>query len=96
MTKKEKTRKRIKSIAFNLIELYAKRKKSKGFSFSKDDYLQDELEASFIYEETKDQKLSLQQIKRDMESSVPMDRLICGDVGFGKLNLQLEHHIKQF
>ena len=71
MTKKEKTRKRIKSIAFNLIELYAK-KKSKGFSFSKDDYLQDELEASFIYEETKDQKLSMQQIKRDMESSVPM------------------------
>ena len=94
LTKKEKTRKRIKSIAFNLIELYAKRKKSKGFSFSKDDYLQDELEASFIYEETKDQKLSLQQIKRDMESSVPMDRLICGDVGFGKTELAIRASYK--
>lgn len=91
---KNKTKTKIKEIAFDLIQLYAKRKSQPGFAFSPDTYLQDELEASFMYEDTPDQVKSTQAIKEDMESSTPMDRLICGDVGFGKTELAVRAAFK--
>lgn len=81
---KEKAKKRIKDIARDLIKLYAKRRHEKGYAFSLDGYLQHELEASFLYEDTPDQNKATMEVKADMESSRPMDRLVCGDVGFGK------------
>ncbi|HEY4156308.1 MAG TPA: CarD family transcriptional regulator, partial [Puia sp.] len=81
---KEKTKTRVKEIAFDLIKLYAARKAQQGFAFSPDNYMQTELEASFIYEDTPDQSKSTADVKKDMESGSPMDRLVCGDVGFGK------------
>lgn len=93
-TLKNKTKKRIKELAFDLIQLYAKRKSQPGFSFSPDTYLQNELEASFMYEDTPDQLKTTQAIKEDMESSTPMDRLICGDVGFGKTELAVRAAFK--
>jgi transcription-repair coupling factor (superfamily II helicase) len=93
-TIKAKTKKKVKELAFDLIKLYAKRKAEKGFSFSPDSYLQNELEASFIYEDTPDQYKATQDIKMDMEKSYPMDRLICGDVGFGKTEVALRAAFK--
>lgn len=93
-TLKNKTKSKIKEIAFDLIQLYAKRKSQPGFAFSPDTYLQDELEASFMYEDTPDQVKSTEAIKQDMESSTPMDRLICGDVGFGKTELAVRAAFK--
>jgi len=84
---KQKTKARVKHIAFNLIQLYAKRRLEKGFQYAPDSYLQAELESSFIYEDTPDQTKSTQEVKADMESDRPMDRLVCGDVGFGKQKL---------
>ncbi|HET6992272.1 MAG TPA: CarD family transcriptional regulator, partial [Bacteroidia bacterium] len=81
---KQKTKTRVKEIAFDLIKLYAARKSQDGFQFSPDNYLQNELEASFIYEDTPDQLKAINDVKRDMENPHPMDRLVCGDVGFGK------------
>ena len=83
-TLKQKTKSRVKEIAFNLIKLYAKRKLEKGFQYKPDSYMQHELEASFLYEDTPDQITATADIKADMESEQPMDRLVCGDVGFGK------------
>lgn len=91
---KNKTKTRVKELAFDLIKLYAKRKLSSGFSFSPDTYLQNELEASFIYEDTPDQLLATQQVKADMEGNRPMDRLICGDVGFGKTEVAMRAAFK--
>ncbi|MEE2954397.1 MAG: transcription-repair coupling factor [Bacteroidota bacterium] len=91
---KQKTKKRIKEMAFNLIKLYAKRKKEIGFSFAPDSYLQNELEASFIYEDTPDQIKATEAIKEDMEKQIPMDRLICGDVGFGKTEIAIRAAFK--
>lgn len=88
-TVKRKARQKIKDIAIDLIKLYAKRRASKGFSYNKDTYLQTELEASFIYEDTPDQLKSTLDVKRDMEKPYPMDRLVCGDVGFGKTEIAL-------
>ena len=88
-TLKQKTKSRVKEIAFNLIKVYAKRKLEKGFQYKPDSYLQHELEASFIYEDTPDQITSTADIKADMESERPMDRLVCGDVGFGKTEVAL-------
>lgn len=93
-TLKQKTKKKVKEIAYDLIQLYAKRKALKGFKFSPDTYLQNELEASFIYEDTPDQIKSTADVKRDMESEWPMDRLICGDVGFGKTEVALRAAFK--
>lgn len=93
-TKKQKTKKRIKELAFDLIQLYAKRKAQKGFAFSPDSYLQNELEASFIYEDTPDQYQATQDVKKDMESETPMDRLVCGDVGFGKTEVAIRAAFK--
>jgi transcription-repair coupling factor (superfamily II helicase) len=93
-TLKNKTKKKIKELAFDLIQLYAKRKSQPGFSFSPDSYLQNELEASFMYEDTPDQLKTTQAIKEDMESPTPMDRLICGDVGFGKTELAVRAAFK--
>lgn len=84
---KRKTKRQIKEIAFDLIQLYAKRKSSKGTAFAADTYLQAELEASFMYEDTPDQEQATIDVKRDMEAAYPMDRLICGDVGFGKTEI---------
>ena len=81
---KERTKKRIKDIARDLIKLYARRRHEKGFAFSPDNYLQHELEASFLYEDTPDQLRATNEVKSDMEQTRPMDRLVCGDVGFGK------------
>ena len=81
---KQKTKSRVKQIAFDLIKVYAKRRMEKGFQYAPDSYLQHELEASFIYEDTPDQGKATQDVKKDMESERPMDRLICGDVGFWK------------
>ena len=91
---KEKTKTKIKKIAFDLITLYAKRKKNKGFAYSPDTYLQNELESSFIYEDTPDQNKATIAIKEDMEKEMPMDRLICGDVGFGKTELAVRAAFK--
>lgn len=92
--KKAKTKARIKALAFDLISLYAKRKSQKGFSFSEDSYLQQELEASFIYVATPDQEKATEAVKKDMESPTPMDRLICGDVGFGKTEIAVRAAFK--
>ncbi|MCT4600651.1 MAG: transcription-repair coupling factor [Marinifilaceae bacterium] len=89
-----KTKKKVKDIARELISLYAKRKAEKAYSFSEDSYLQEELEASFIYEDTPDQQKATIDIKRDMESSSAMDRLVCGDVGFGKTELAIRAAFK--
>ncbi len=86
---KERTKKRIKDIARDLIKLYSERSKQKGFAFTRDSYLQHELEASFEYEDTVDQVRVTQEVKHDMESDKPMDRLICGDVGFGKTEIAI-------
>ncbi|MFC2776417.1 DEAD/DEAH box helicase, partial [Segatella oulorum] len=91
---KEKTKKRIKDIARDLIKLYAKRRQEKGFAFAKDSYLQHELEASFLYEDTPDQSKATQEVKADMERARPMDRLVCGDVGFGKTEVAVRAAFK--
>ena len=91
---KERTKKRIKDIARDLIKLYSKRRHEKGFQFSADSYLQHELEASFLYEDTPDQSKATQDVKHDMESNRPMDRLVCGDVGFGKTEVAIRAAFK--
>ncbi|KFF19378.1 transcription-repair coupling factor [Flavobacterium hydatis] len=91
---KQKTKARVKHIAFNLIQLYAKRRLEKGYQFAPDSYLQNELESSFIYEDTPDQVKSTQEVKADMESDRPMDRLVCGDVGFGKTEVAIRAAFK--
>ena len=91
---KAKTKARVKDIARDLIKLYAERRATKGFAFTPDTYLQHELEASFIYEDTPDQVKSTLDIKRDMEADHPMDRLICGDVGFGKTEIAIRAAFK--
>lgn len=91
---KKKTKTRVKEIAFSLINLYAKRKLEKGFQYHPDSYLQHELEASFLYEDTPDQSKATQDVKADMESEQPMDRLICGDVGFGKTEVAIRAAFK--
>ena len=91
---KEKTKTRVKEIAFDLIKLYAARKAQEGFAFSPDNYMQTELEASFIYEDTPDQSKATADVKKDMESSSPMDRLVCGDVGFGKTEVAIRAAFK--
>jgi len=91
---KERTKKHIKDIARDLIKLYAKRRREKGFAFSADSYLQHELEASFIYEDTPDQLKATQDVKADMERARPMDRLVCGDVGFGKTEVAVRAAFK--
>ena len=91
---KQKTKTKVKEIAFNLIELYAKRRQKIGFSFDPDSYLQWELEASFMYEDTPDQGKATQAVKADMESQQPMDRLVCGDVGFGKTEVAIRAAFK--
>lgn len=92
--KKSKVKKQVKDIAKELIELYAKRKGAPGFAFSPDGYLQAELESSFIYEDTPDQAKSTEDVKRDMEQPHPMDRLVCGDVGFGKTEVAIRAAFK--
>ncbi len=91
---KQKTKARVKKIAFDLIKVYAKRRLEKGFQYAPDSYLQHELEASFLYEDTPDQEKSTQDVKKDMESERPMDRLICGDVGFGKTEVAIRAAFK--
>jgi len=91
---KQKTKNKVKQIAFDLIKLYAKRKNAKGFAFSPDGYLQTELEASFIYEDTPDQERVTADVKTDMESENVMDRLVCGDVGFGKTEIAVRAAFK--
>ena len=91
---KERTKKHIKDIARDLIKLYAKRRREKGFAFSHDSYLQHELEASFLYEDTPDQLKATQDVKADMERALPMDRLVCGDVGFGKTEVAVRAAFK--
>lgn len=91
---KEKTRARVKEVAFDLIKLYAMRKMKHGFAFSPDTYLQHELEASFIYEDTPDQQKTTIAVKEDMEKPIPMDRLVCGDVGFGKTEIAVRAAFK--
>lgn len=91
---KERTKKKVKDIARNLIKLYSERLKVKGFAFSKDSYLQKELEASFMYEDTPDQEQATIDVKADMERPIPMDRLICGDVGFGKTEVAIRAAFK--
>jgi transcription-repair coupling factor (superfamily II helicase) len=93
-TLKQKTKKKVKDIAKDLIALYAKRKAQKGFAFSPDSYLQTELEASFIFEDTPDQIKATRDVKKDMEATAPMDRLICGDVGFGKTEIAIRAAFK--
>lgn len=93
-TLKNTAKSRVKDIAKDLIQLYAKRKASKGFPFSQDTYLQDELESSFMYEDTPDQEAATIAVKRDMEDNCPMDRLICGDVGFGKTEVAIRAAFK--
>jgi transcription-repair coupling factor (superfamily II helicase) len=91
---KQKTKKSIKNIAKDLIKLYAERKKRKGIEFSSDSVWQHEMEASFVYEETEDQLTATKQVKTDMENSEPMDRLLCGDVGFGKTEVAVRASFK--
>lgn len=91
---KNKTKKKIKELAFDLIQLYAKRKSQPGYAFEKDTYLQNELEASFMYEDTPDQYKATQAVKEDMERPQPMDRLVCGDVGFGKTEVAIRAAFK--
>ena len=91
---KTKTKKRVKEIAFDLIQVYAKRKLKKGFQCHSDSYLQHELEASFIYEDTPDQRNATAAVKEDMEREQPMDRLVCGDVGFGKTEVAIRAAFK--
>ncbi|MFS1520147.1 transcription-repair coupling factor [Flavobacterium covae] len=93
-TLKQKTKARVKHIAFNLIQLYAKRRLDKGYAFAPDSYLQHELESSFIYEDTPDQLKATQDVKADMENERPMDRLVCGDVGFGKTEVAIRAAFK--
>jgi len=91
---KERTKKQIKDIARDLIKLYATRRRQRGFAFSHDNYMQHELEASFLYEDTPDQLKATQDVKADMEKAVPMDRLVCGDVGFGKTEVAVRAAFK--
>lgn len=91
---KEKTKAKVKEIAFDLIKLYAQRKAQKGFAHAPDNYMQTELEASFIYEDTPDQSKATADVKRDMEQEAPMDRLVCGDVGFGKTEIAIRAAFK--
>ena len=91
---KQKTKTRVKQIAFNLIQLYAKRREAVGYAFAPDSYLQKELEASFIYEDTPDQSKATLEVKQDMERARPMDRLVCGDVGFGKTEVAIRAAFK--
>ena len=91
---KASTKSKVKDIAKDLIQLYAKRKSVKGFAFSADTYLQQELESSFMYEDTPDQEKAVQAVKRDMEDNCPMDRLVCGDVGFGKTEVAVRAAFK--
>ena len=91
---KERTKKRVKELAIDLIKLYSERKAKKGFAYSPDSYLQSTLESSFIYEDTPDQIKTLAEVKADMESDHPMDRLICGDVGFGKTEIAIRAAFK--
>ncbi len=93
-TLKRKTKTKVKQIAFDLIKLYAKRKSTKGFAFTTDTYLQTELEASFMYEDTPDQLKASQAVKEDMQAEAPMDRLVCGDVGFGKTEIAMRAAFK--
>ncbi|MBO6169425.1 MAG: transcription-repair coupling factor [Bacteroidales bacterium] len=94
ITLKNSAKSRVKDIAKDLIQLYAKRKASKAYAFSPDTYLQEELESSFMYEDTPDQELASKAVKRDMEGICPMDRLICGDVGFGKTEIAIRAAFK--
>ena len=91
---KTSTKSKVKDIAKDLIQLYAKRKSARGFAFSADTYLQQELESSFMYEDTPDQEKAVQAVKRDMEDDCPMDRLVCGDVGFGKTEVAVRAAFK--
>ncbi|MGB3155865.1 MAG: DEAD/DEAH box helicase, partial [Chitinophagaceae bacterium] len=91
---KEKTKTKVKEIAFDLIKLYARRKAQQGFQHTPDNYMQTELEASFIYEDTPDQSKATADVKKDMESASPMDRLVCGDVGFGKTEIAIRAAFK--
>ena len=91
---KERTKDKVKDIARDLIQLYAQRKRQKGFAYTVDGYMQQELEASFLYEDTPDQAKATTDVKRDMESPMPMDRLICGDVGFGKTEIAMRAAFK--
>ncbi len=91
---KQKTKKRLKELAFDIIKLYAERKLQKGYQYAPDSYLQNELEASFIYEDTPDQYRAVQEVKADMESEKTMDRLVCGDVGFGKTEVAIRAAFK--
>ncbi|MFZ1687567.1 MAG: DEAD/DEAH box helicase, partial [Flavobacteriales bacterium] len=91
---KERTKAKVKTLAFDLIKLYAQRKSKPGFAFQPDNYLQHELEASFIYEDTPDQLKATQDVKRDLEKPTPMDRLVCGDVGFGKTEVAIRAAFK--
>ena len=91
---KSSTKSKVKDIAKDLIQLYAKRKSARGFAFSADTYLQQELESSFMYEDTPDQEKAIQAVKRDMEDDCPMDRLVCGDVGFGKTEVAVRAAFK--
>ncbi|WP_312194394.1 transcription-repair coupling factor [Epilithonimonas vandammei] len=91
---KQKTKAKVKQIAFDLIKLYAERKTAKGFQYSPDSYLQNELEASFLYEDTPDQEKATLDVKKDMENEGVMDRLICGDVGFGKTEVAIRAAFK--
>ena len=91
---KANAKSKVKDIAKELIGLYAKRKATKGFAFSADTYLQEELESSFMYEDTPDQTSAAEAVKRDMEDNSPMDRLVCGDVGFGKTEIAIRAAFK--
>jgi transcription-repair coupling factor (superfamily II helicase) len=91
---KQKTKKKVKEIAFNLINVYAKRRMNKGFACGPDSYLQHELEASFLFEDTPDQRSATEAVKQDMEDQKPMDRLVCGDVGFGKTEVAIRAAFK--
>ena len=91
---KAKTKTRVKELAFDLLKLYAQRKNSKGFSFSPDNYMLHELEASFMFEETPDQHSAIEAVKKDMQRAIPMDRLVCGDVGFGKTEVAIRAAFK--